>query len=131
MIPSAGIDVDLVITEDTETSQTYKLSSEKIQGYTDYLKALEQAIYKVLSTEMYEYPIYSFSYGIELENLIGKDVLYVKIELKRRITECLLEDERIKSVDNFRYVITGDEILCIFDAVSIYGDITISKEVSI
>lgn len=130
MIPDAVIDVDLKVTETKETSKTYRILDKKIQGFTDELEALQQAVYKVLSTENYEYPIYSFSYGIELESLIGKDSTYVKIELKRRIQECLLQDERIKSVDNFTFTITGDEMVCTFKVDSIYGEITVTKEVN-
>ncbi|HCA69876.1 MAG TPA: DUF2634 domain-containing protein [Lachnospiraceae bacterium] len=130
MIPENLIETDLEVTEDIETARTYKISDNKIQGFTDEIGALEQAIYKVMSTEKYEYPIYSFSYGIELESLIGKDPLYVQIELKRRIAECLLQDERIKSVDNFRFDVSGDEMLCTFDVSSIYGNITVQQEVN-
>lgn len=118
------------MTNDLEVTKTYKVLPDKTQGYVDDIEALQQAIYKVLNTEKYEYPVYSFNYGIELENLIGKDIIYVKIEMKRRIQECLLQDERIKSVENFQFNITGDEILCTFDVSSIYGDLTITKEVS-
>ena len=130
LLPNASIDVDLTGTEELETTRTYKLTPNKIQGFTDDLGALEQAIYKVLNTEKYEYAIYSFSYGIELESLIGKDPVYVQIEIKRRIKECLFQDERVTSVDNFSFNITGDEMLCTFDVVSIYGDLTIQQEVS-
>lgn len=131
MIPNSSIDIELNPTESIETSRTYKLSGNKIQGYIDELQALQQAIYKVLNTEKYEYPIYSFNYGIELESLIGKDPIYVQIELKRRIQECLLRDERITAVDNFRFEVAGDEIKCTFDVHSIYGDLTVSREVNI
>jgi hypothetical protein len=129
MIPSTSIDITL--TEEAEISKTYKLSTNKIQGYTDELEALKQAIYKVLNTGKYEYPIYSFSYGVELDSLIGKDPIYVRIEMKRRIQECLLQDERITSVDNFIFTVTGDEMLCTFNVRSIYGETTITKEVTI
>lgn len=130
MIPD-GFEVELEIDEELETTKTYNLLDNKIQGYIDGLESLEQAIYKVLNTEKYECPIYSFSYGIELESLIGKDPTYVKIELKRRIQDCLLQDERIQGVDNFQFSVSGDNLLCVFDVVSIYGEITISKEVNI
>ena len=129
-IPAALIPTDLTIIETMNTSKTYKLTETNIQGFVDGLDALKQAIYKVLNTEKYEYPIYSFSYGIELESLIGKDAAYVKVELKRRIQECLLQDDRIESVDNFDFVVNGDQILCTFDVTSIYGEITITKEVN-
>jgi hypothetical protein len=131
VIPQSNIDVELSLDESIETSRTYKIVGNRIQGYTDGLEALKQAICKVLSTERYEYPIYSFNYGIELENLLGKDPVYVQIELKRRIRECLLRDDRITEVDNFKFEVNGDEIKCTFDVHSIYGDLTASKEVKI
>lgn len=131
MIPQSSIDVELITEETIETSRTYKMTGNRIQGYTDNLQALQQAIYKVLNTERYEYPIYSFSYGIELESLLGKDPIYVQIELKRRIQECLLRDERITAVDNFKFEFNGDQLKCTFDVHSIFGNITVSRGVSI
>lgn len=131
MIPQSLIDVNLEVTDDIEISKTYKLSSNKIQGFTDELEALQQAIYKELNTEQYEYPIYSFSYGIDTDSLIGKDQTYVKIELKRRIQECLLKDERIISVDNFQYSTNEDSLLCECKVISIYGEFSVSKEVNV
>lgn len=128
---SSVLTTDIEITEDIETTRTYKLSDDNIQGFTDNLEALQQAIYKMLNTEKCEYPIYSFSYGIELEDLIGMDAAYVKVELKRRIAECLIQDERITSVSNFIFTVSGDKMLCTFDVSSIYGESTITKEVNI
>ncbi len=130
MIPD-GFNGDLEINEEVETYKTYKLADANIQGFTDNLEALQQAIYKILNTEKYEYEIYSFDYGIEFESLIGKDADYVKIELKRRITECLLQDERIQDVDGFNFTVTNDNMLCVFNVTSIYGEIQVSKEVSV
>lgn len=121
---------ELVVSEEVEATKTYKLSTDKIQGFADDIEALQQAIYKVLSTEKYEHPIYGFDYGIELESLIGKNRDYVKAELKRRITECLLKDNRIKSIEKFSFTFAGDQMLCTFDVISIYGEINIQKEVA-
>lgn len=128
--PTATIPTDLTITENVEATKTYRLSTDSIQGYVDNLEALEQAIYKELNTERYENPIYGFVYGIELESLLGKDQTYVQVELKRRIRECLLRDERIENVDNFSFTVSGDKILCEFDVTSIYGELKITKEVN-
>lgn len=131
MIPQSNIDVELSLDESIETSRTYKMIGDRIQGYTDGLDALKQAIYKVLNTERYEYPIYSFNYGVELETLLGKDPVYVQIELKRRIRECLLRDDRITEADNFRFEMAGDTIKCTFDVHSIFGNLMVSREVTI
>mgnify|MGYP000952909862 FL=1 len=131
MIPQRAINVELATEETIETSRTYKITGNRIRGYTDGLDALKQAIYKVLNTERYEYPIYSFNYGVELESLLGKDPIYVQIELKRRIRECLLQDDRITEVDNFRFEMAGDTIKCTFDVHSIFGNLMVSREVTI
>lgn len=131
MIPDSILNEDLKVVDSIETSKTYKLLLGDSKGYIDELEALKQAIYKILNTEKYEYPIYSFNYGIELENLIGKDSDYIKIELKRRIEECLLEDERINSVTNFKFNKYEDSLKVQFEVNSIYGEFIINKEVDI
>lgn len=130
MIPAKTIPDGLTFSMKEEESRSYRLSEDKIQGYVTDAEALKQAIYKVLKTEQYEYPIYSFHYGIELNSLIGQDPTYVKIELMRRIRECLLEDERITGVGEFEFAESGDEISCSFTVASIYGNMQFTKEVN-
>ncbi|MBS6502151.1 DUF2634 domain-containing protein [Clostridium tertium] len=129
MIPKSNLNDSLELVDEVETSRTYKILIGDSKGYIEGLGALKQAIYKVLSTERYEYPIYSFNYGIDIESLIGKDYDYVRIELKRRIEECLLEDERINSVNNFSFEREEDVLKCTFEVESIYGNIILNKEV--
>ena len=131
MIPKSSLDIELTTNNTTQTNRTYKIINGNARGFIDGLDAVKQAVYKVLNTEKYEYPIYDFDYGIELENLIGKDRTYVQIELKRRIKECLLQDERIADVSNFRFESKGDSLQCTFDVRSIYGGFTVSREVSV
>lgn len=117
------MNTDLELLDQTEITRTYKLNETDIHGFTNDLDALKQAIYKTLNTEKYEHPIYSFNYGIEIENLFGKDSTYVSIELKRRIKECLLRDARIRNVGNFKITVQGDRIECVFDVESVYGKV--------
>lgn len=132
MIPKSKLlDTEINIVNKDNTHNTYDITNNKIQGFKNNILALKEAIYKILSTEKYEYKIYSFSYGIDYSNLIGKDIEYVKIELKRKIKECLLSDSRITNVDNFKFVSTGDKLTCSFNVCSIYGEILISKEVTV
>lgn len=66
-------------------------------------EALEVWIYKALKTERFDYLAYSWQYGIELKPFIGK-VMGVQerySELKRVITECLMVNPYIKSIDSF------------------------------
>ena len=122
---------DLVIQDQTYQNKTYQLSETKIEGFVDELAALKQTIYKVLSTERYEYPIYSFGYGVAWKQLIGEDPPYVRAEMKRMIQETLLRDSRILDVDGFEFEFSGDACHCTFQVQSIYGEVEIEKEAEI
>lgn len=55
-----------------EPTKTYKIKDNRIVGFTDGKEALKQAIQLILGTERYEYLIYSWNYGSELNGLIGR-----------------------------------------------------------
>lgn len=85
--------------------KTYRVNipNDIVQGATSDVIALQQTIYFILGTERYQFPIYSWDYGVELADLFGRPIKYVKPELKRRITEALLQDNRITDVTDFEF----------------------------
>ena len=127
----AKLTTGLVLQKQAYKNRTYKLSETKIEGFVDDLESLKQSIYKILATERYEYPIYSFGYGIAWKELIGEEQAYVRAEAKRMIREALLRDDRILEVDGFRFEFWGDQCRCSFDVVSIYGELEIETEVMV
>lgn len=114
-----------------QPSKTYNLDSDLMGETLDGIDALKQAIYLILSIERYEYPIYSWNYGIELKDLYGQPKSFVIPELERRIQEALLQDDRIKSVNNFEFKQEKENISVLFNVNSIYGDIKAEKAVKI
>lgn len=128
---SSAVTSDLALDASVQQSKTYQIANDKIEGFIEKITALEQSIYHMLNVEQYEFPIYSFGYGFKTTDLIGKDQIYVKTELQRRIKEVLLTDSRISSVGNFEFTATGDSMLCTFDVTSIYGTTTATTEVTI
>ena len=133
MIPSTTAFLEQDFELEKQPTHTYKmqLESNLIRGYTDGQEAMKQAIYKILSTERYQYVMYSWNYGIELLDLYGEPISYVCPELERRITEALLWDDRIKSVDNFEFNISKKgEVLVTFTARTIFGDVQSEKVVN-
>lgn len=133
MIPSVN---DLLTTEleiETQPSKNYKMYIENdfIKGTCDKLDAMLQVIYKILNTERYLYPIYSWAYGIELRDLFGEPVSYVCAELERRITEALIQDDRIEEVSDFKFDISKKhEVVCAFVVHTIFGDVETEKGVA-
>ena len=84
----------------------------------------------ILHTERYRYLIYTPDYGSELEGLIGRDPLFVQSELKRRIREALMQDDRIEDVTNFSIQFDGDNALVRFTVISIFGNFETEQEVA-
>jgi len=122
---------DFVITE--QPTLTYMMDMEKmhIRGNTDNLRAMEQAVYKIVFTERYEYTIYSPNYGVQLKDLFGMPKTFVIPEIKRRITEALLWDSRITSVDNWSFSIPRRGVVdASFRVVTDFGDILMQRAVN-
>lgn len=132
MIPNIKILTE-EITEVNYPSRTYKLmlDNNRISGYTDDLDAIKQSIYLILSTERYKHIIYSWGYGVELLDLIGKPMPYVMSELPRRIKEALTQDNRISDVVDFEFKHKGKRLYTTFTVVSNVGNISTELEVDI
>ena len=95
---------------------------------------MEQAIYKIIRTERYKYIIYSWNYGIELEDLFGMPVEYCIVELERRISEALLQDNRITAVHSFEFDTEnerGTVLIKKFIAETLFGKIQIDNGLSV
>jgi len=134
MIPSTSgfLKQDFEIEE--QPSKTYRmdLNGDSVRGFCDELEAVKQAIFRILSTERYQYIIYSENYGIETLDLYGEPVTWVCTELERRITEALTVDSRITEVTDFEYETGTKKMLHVsFTVHTVYGAIFAEKEVNI
>lgn len=133
MIPKLeDINIGQEIEIEEQPSRTYGVDfkSGRVVGYIDEIEAMEQAIFKILSTERYEHEIYDWDYGLEISDLYGKPTPFVYSELKRRIKEALIQDDRITDVTDFVFEsIDKTTILATFTVHTIFGDIEASREV--
>lgn len=137
MIPSIKI-LSTELVEANYPSKTYKVEASsnssvasRINGYIDDLESIKQTIYLILSTERYAYIIYSWDYGVELVDLIGKPIPYVMSELPRRIEEALTMDDRIEKVTNFEFERNGKKLHTTFTVVTKIGEINTELEVDV
>lgn len=133
MIPAIGKTTTLPnIKKIKYPNLTYKLDykDESIRGHANDLAAIQQACYKILSTERYRYIIYSWGYGIELEDLFGKPLPYVYSELPRRIKEALLYDDRVIDVKDFKLSHNKGSVLADFTVVTAAGTLELTKGVT-
>lgn len=116
-----------------EPSYTHKLNYEKetVSGFIDGLKAVKQAIYKILNTERYRHVIYSWNYGVELEDLFGMPKPYAYPEMERRITEALLQDDRVTAVDGFSFTSQKGSVTAAFTVHTVFGELETERTVNI
>lgn len=135
MIPKIKTSADITVKElPTKTHRMELYEGNYILGFVDSLKAMEQAIYKILRTERYKYIIYSWIYGIELEDLFGMPVEYCVVELERRISEALLQDNRITAVNGFEFDTESERgtiLIKKFVAETVFGEIQINDGLSV
>lgn len=133
MIPSTNNILSTNLKVEKQPSKNYKMHIEynKINGTCDQLEAMHQMIYKILNTERYQHIIYSWNYGIELLDLYGEPITYICPELQRRITEALIQDDRINSVDGFEFDLTERKTVKVtFIVHTIFGELKEEKVVN-
>lgn len=134
MLPDGGKALKRLEDTPKQPSRNYRMliESSRIFGVCDGRKAMEQVIYKILNTERYRYVVYSWNYGIELLDLFGMPVDYVCPVLEKRISEALLQDDRIMEVNNFVFDTSRKGKVCAsFTVVSDVGEIKAEKEVAV
>lgn len=134
MTPTQEVELDMErIEKKTIPSLTWKINEEQaeVRGSVDGLEAMKQAVNKILQTERYRYAIYDWNYGIELEELYGKNVPYVIPELKKRIEEALLADDRVMVVTDFSFAQEKNSVTAEFLVHTIFGGMTAERTVDI
>lgn len=115
-------------------SLTYHMDreSERIMADCDRLEAMKQAVYKILNTQRYDCPIYSWNYGVELKDLTGMPAGYCMLEIERRVTEALMQDDRVKRVCDFEFELPEKKVVhASFTVETTQGIFETEKEVMI
>ncbi|QYN57671.1 DUF2634 domain-containing protein [Lactobacillus panisapium] len=119
-------------TLEDEPTLTFKIENGRIRSKIDEQDAMIQAVDKILRTERLVYPIYSDQYGNDLNDLIGKDMNYAKVEVERMLKEALLADDRVTAVKIDKIdQIDSDTLAVSGICTTVYGDINIDSEVSV
>lgn len=133
MIPLIDDDLinDVEIEQQPTLTYEVKLDQDKMGNYIDGLEAMKQAIYHIINTERYQHLIYSWNYGVELADLFGKPINYCYPEIKRRLEEALLQDERISEVYDFEFSYSKGDVLVKFKVVTDYGEIEAERTVNV
>lgn len=115
-----------------QPSRTYRIENGRIRGTIDGQLAIEQFIWKAISTALNRFIIYDDQYGCELDNLIGATVTQELIddEIPRVVEEALVYDDRIDSVNDIILRHEGDTMFISFRVALTTGE-QFESEVSV
>ena len=118
-----------------DTSLTYKINqnTKRINSMVDGLEAIQQMIFKAMDTQRFYHLIYSWSYGVELDEYVGKEFDFIRTDVKDKITSCLIVDDRVLTIQNFKCAQSSDkldEMMLYFECVTTEGVLPITKEFS-
>lgn len=118
-----------------KTMPTYSYAVDfehgRVRGFCDTIEAMKQMIYKCLQTQLFAQDIYDANYGFEAYGLLGKDRAFVESEIKRRVKEALIIDERILAVKNFDFNdgLEADSLAVSFCVWTVFGNVKQQTEV--
>jgi hypothetical protein len=135
-----NMDIAYTVYEESP-SLTYKVDFDeeenaidrnRITKKVDGLEAIAQMIYKTLNTNRYEFEIYNWNYGFEIDDLFGKPKEFVLPELKRRIYDALMMDDRVLNVYDFRFTaINKTDYHIAFTVETVLGALESYKDVNV
>lgn len=91
-------------------------------------EALKVWIYKAIKTERFRYGIYSWNYGCEIESLINKGFTkdLISSEVERFVTEALMTNEYILTVNYVSVNFEKDVLTTSITATTIYGEVNLN-----
>ena len=92
------------------------------------VEALKIWIYKAIKISRFEYDIYSWDYGCEVNTLLGQSYYskgHIESESKRYIREAVSTNPYIKSINFKNISFSDDKLNAEFEVDSVYGEVNI------
>lgn len=107
--------------------ETGQLTGRVVEG----VEAVKVWAWIALHTPRYRYYIYSWDYGQEYEDLIGKgySTEYIAMEMKRMTEECLTVNPWITGIENFSCAKEEEKVTVSFTMLTSLGDAEVETDV--
>ena len=115
---------DKVFKEYEINFKTGQLTGRTVTG----VEAIKVWAWLALKTARYSFQQFSWNYGSELDDLIGKGYAgeHVESEVKRMVTDCLKANKHIKGIRDFTCSFEDGKITAAFTIITDYGEADIS-----
>ena len=89
--------------------------------------AIRVWVYKAIKTTRYQYEIYTWDYGCEIETLIGKGfrASFIESEAKRYIEEAIIVNPYIRNINKIDITFEKDTLKASVYLETIYGSLNV------
>ena len=112
---------------ETQPTRTYALRFDGYPssgGKLDGIEAMKQSLFLALQTERFRYAIYSWNYGVEMQNLLGESMSpYLQARIQKAIEDALMADDRVLAVESFTFSKERHVLRVTFTVETTEGDI--------
>lgn len=106
---------------------TGQLTGKIVEG----IEAIKVWIWLCLHTERFRHAIYSSDYGVALEQYFGHVLSdeYINTDCESEVTDALLINDYIESIENFGAVKDGEHLRISFRVVTKFGSLEVDESV--
>ncbi len=132
-LPQSDIDLSQGVVFQEQPSLTWIADpvTRRLRGRGDNYEAVRQAVEVIVSVERFRWQIYSPNFGIELDGLLGNDPGFVASELRRRLTDAFLPDNRILGISDFSYTFQDPVLTASVTVNTVFGPVKTGMEVAL
>lgn len=133
MLPESGVDFSRGVVFQDQPSLTWIADpvTHRLRGRGDNYEAVRQAVEIAVNVERYKWQIYTPNFGTDYDGLLGNEAGFVASELRRRIEDAFLPDNRILGISDFAWSASDINMKVSFTARTVFGDVPGSLEVAL
>lgn len=133
MLPQSNIDLSRGIVFQDQPSLTWIADpvTNRLRGRGDNWEAVRQAVEVIVNVERFKWQIYTPNFGTDYDGLLGTEPGYAASELRRRLEDAFLPDNRILGVKDYAYSFKDVSLTVTFTALTVFGDVPGSMEVKL
>lgn len=133
MLPQVNIDLSRGVVFQDQPSLTWIADpvTDRLRGRGDNWEAVRQAVEVIVNVERFKWQIYTPNFGTDYDGLLGTEPGYAASELRRRLEDAFLPDNRILGVKDYAYSFKDVSLTVTFTARTVFGDVPGSMEVKL
>ena len=133
MLPQSNIDLSQGIVFQDQPSLTWIADpvTNRLRGRGDNWVAVRQAVEVIVSVERFKWQIYTPNFGTDYDGLLGTEPGYAASELRRRLEDAFLPDNRILGIRDYAYTFKDVSLTVTFTVNTVFGDVTSGMEVKL